>query len=354
VGEQPQIVVVGAGAIGMSLSGWISPNYGNLSLLAIGESLRVIKERGLKSYAKGKREVTVAMPLRAIGSMSEVESPDIVVISVKNYDLDSTSRDLKRQLCDHEPVVVALQNGVSNQQILPKYFARVVYGVVCYNAWRDAPGEVGHERQGYIILGTPANDLQDEMLEIKRIFDLGIRCVITDRLQDAAHCKLVVNLANPLMTLVGAERRPIESYGILAKMALALYKEGIELLQAAGFHEHSLGPVPSWRFLRLGARLPAFLLTPVLRLNAGRLGMNSMAQDVFGGRSNTELEELNGYMLGLARKTGFPTPINETVYDVARERFGPGFRPISETELWTRIKERVRAAKSGQNAIPRH
>jgi 2-dehydropantoate 2-reductase len=344
--EEPRVVVVGAGAIGSSIAGWIAPKYGNLFLLARGETLEVIRNRGLKFYLKGGRSTAVPVPIHAVGSLTEITPPNVIVIAVKNYDLETTSHDLRAQLGNHEPIVVALQNGVLNQQVLPRYFARVVYGVVCYNAWRDGPGEVGHEPRGYVILGTPANDLQAEVQTVTGLFGLGLVCVATDRLQDAAHCKLVINLANALMTLVGFQKRPIRSFNLLIQMTLKLYWEGIQLLQAAGFHEHSLGLAPSWRSIKMGATLPAFVTSALYRLNAKKIGLNSMSQDVFGGRTNTELETLNGYMLDLAKRVGFPTPINQIIYEVARERFGPNFQPISEQELWSMIEQIVRAHKS--------
>jgi hypothetical protein len=45
-----------------------------------------------------------------------------------------------------------------------------------------------------------------------------------------------------------------------------------------------------------------------------------------------------GYMLDLARRMAYPTPINKTIYEVAKERFGPDFQPISEQDLWDIIK----------------
>jgi hypothetical protein len=70
-----------------------------------------------------------------------------------------------------------------------------------------------------------------------------------------------------------------------------------------------------------------------------------MSQDIFGGKTTTELETLNGYMLDLARRVGFPTPINETIYEKAKERFGPNFQPISEQELWNAIKQKIRSVQ---------
>jgi len=280
--------------------------------------------------------------VHAIGALSENALPEVIVITVKSYDLDTVSQELRTQLGHREPIIVGLQNGVENQQVLPKYFGKVIYGVICYNAWRDAPGEVGHESRGYVILGTPANDLKDEVQLVRRIFALGLDCVTTERLQDVVHCKLVINLANALMTLVGFQRRPIKSFNLLAHMTLKLFSEGIQLLQAAGFHEHSLGRIPSWRFIKMGATVPSFMTSALYRLSTKGIGLNSMAQDVFGGRTRTELETLNGYMLDLARRIKFPTPINETVYEVAKERLGPNFQPVSEQELWSMIKQKKR------------
>jgi 2-dehydropantoate 2-reductase len=336
----PSVTVVGAGAIGSTLAGWVAPRYGNLSLLARGESASVIQEKGLKLYLKGQRTTATPIPLRVIRSISEIPPPDILVIAVKNYDLDATARDLRNQLGSLQPIVVGLQNGVDNQRILPKYFSKIIYGVISFNAWRDGPGEVGHDEAGLIVLGTPTNDLKDEMEKAARIFHLGLNCTITDRLQDAAHCKLVVNQANALLTLVGFQRRPIKSMSLLVHITMSLMWEGVQLIKMAGFKEHPLGKIPSWRFIETGAKLPSFLMNGLYRFSTRKLGLNSMSQDVFGGKAVTELESLNGYMLRLSQKVGFPSPINETIYEVAKERFSTSFEPISEIELWNLIKER--------------
>jgi hypothetical protein len=93
------------------------------------------------------------------------------------------------------------------------------------------------------------------------------------------------------------------------------------------------------------------MMSALYRFSTKGIGLNSMAQDVFGGRTSTELETLNGYMLDLARRTGFPTPINETIYEVAKERFGPDFQPISEQELWDMVKQKTRALSITQKTL---
>jgi hypothetical protein len=66
-----------------------------------------------------------------------------------------------------------------------------------------------------------------------------------------------------------------------------------------------------------------------------------MTQDVFSGKTNTELESLSGYMLKLAHRVGVPMPINQAIYEIAKERFCPDFKPIQEIDLWEMINNRI-------------
>ena len=188
--EKPKVLVIGAGAIGLSLAGWIFPYNSNLHLLARGESLSAIKDQGLQLYQIGQKTKSKPLSVKAIESLSQIPPPDIIIITVKNYDLEQIAKMLKNQLASNSPVIATFQNGIENQKILPKYFSKIVYGVVCYNAWREGPGQVAFVKKGYVIIGTPTNELQPELKSVKNILEPGIECSITDCLWDAVHCKL--------------------------------------------------------------------------------------------------------------------------------------------------------------------
>ena len=340
--EKLSFVVVGAGAIGSSATGWIAPKYDRLFLLARGKSAEVIRNQGLRFYPKGEEANAASLPVKVVESLGEVSTPDIIVIAVKNYDLEATASMLRMQLGTRQPIVVALQNGVENQRILPRYFTRVIYGVVCFNAWRDAPGRVGHQKRGYIILGTVRNDFQAEQRQVAAILRLGLDCNLTNRLEDAVHCKLAVNLTNALTALVGSQEQYSRSLGALAHMSSRLIWEGIQVIKANGFKEHELGSIPSWSAIRMSAMLPGFVTSILYRFALREeLGPNSTAQDLSAGKTTTELEYLNGYMLNLAQKAGLSMPINQAVYEIAKERFGPHFQPMAEAELLAAIQKRL-------------
>jgi 2-dehydropantoate 2-reductase len=339
--EKTNVLVVGAGAIGLSITGWIFPHNKNLHLLARGESVNAIRSHGLRLYQIGQEATTAPIPVKVIESLDEVPPPDIIIITVKNYDLDKTAQTLWHQLGNCRPIIASLQNGVENQQILPKYFSKAIYGVVCYNAWRDGVGKVSYVKRGHLIIGTLRSDLRTELQTVEDVFKPGLDCSVTNRLQDAVHCKLAINLINALMALVGFRKRSIESEKILVHMTTRLLEEGIQVLQAAGFKEHYLGSLPSWSDIRIAVDIPESTANPLYDFIVNRVGPTSMTQDVFGGKTTTELESLNGYMLELARRVGVPMPINQAIYEIAKERFCSGFRPIEEIDLWEMINNRT-------------
>lgn len=332
------VLVVGAGAIGLSLAGWTACG-GNVCLLARGESVKELKQHGLRLRQVGEETTTVMLPVAE--SISDIPKPDIIVITVKNYDLEGIAAALRRQLCGYQPIVVSLQNGEENQRILPIYFSKAIFGVVCYNAWREGFGNVAYGKRGYLLIGTPNNSLRAEMEIVQKVFRCGLTCDITDRLQDAVYCKLAINLINGLMALVGFRKRSIESEKILVHMTTRLLYEGIQVLQAAGVREHDLGSMPSWSDILAAVNIPESPSNPLYNFIINRIGPTSMTQDIFAGKTTTELDSLNGHMLEIARRVGVPMPINQAIYEIAKEKFRPGFEPLEEVDLWEMINNRV-------------
>jgi 2-dehydropantoate 2-reductase len=338
--NNPIVVVVGAGAIGLSLTGWIYPHNKNLFLLARGNSVSEIRSHGIQ-LRQTKQKKATSIPVNVIESLKEIPSPDIIIITVKNYDLEQASQTLRRQLGKQQPVIASLQNGVENQRVIPKYFSKPTFGVICYNSWRESASEVSYVKPGHVVIGVLKSELQSELQNVANVLNPGLTCFVTDRLQDAVHCKLAINLINAEMALVGFRKRSIESEKILVHITTRLLEEGINVLQAAGFKEHYLGVLPSWNEIRTAVNNPESAANPLHDFIINRVGPTSMTQDVFCGKANTELESLNGYMLALAHRSGVSMPINQAIYEIAKERFSPGFRPIEEIELWEMINEKI-------------
>ena len=338
------IVIYGAGSVGSSVGGWLAPHCPNLSLLARGDHGAAMRKKGLIVSLKGEKARPGHLPVSVIGNLSERPSAEIVVVTVKNYSLESAAKDIRKKI-KGEPLVVALQNGLENQKILPRYFKRVIYGVICYNSWRKEPGIVGASRKGPILLGTPDNDpaLVGDLREIREIFSLGLDARITRDLKNAVVTKMILNLSNAVLTLVGHGRREIGSFRALKHIMIGSMLEGFDIARRAGFAEVPIPGAPSRGLLRFSAALPELFSDIIFKGNLSSVDLNSMGQDILQfGRDRTELESLTGYFIGLADQFKVAAPINRTIYEISKKRFAQRpFVPMDETELWGEIARRL-------------
>jgi 2-dehydropantoate 2-reductase len=342
-GKDLKIAFFGTGAIGASVGGWVAPFHDKTYFLDQGKILDSLKSSGITLYqGDKKKETTAHVPVKVIEDLSELKSMDVVVVGVKNFSLESVARLIKANTRE-DVIIVSMANGIDNQTILPKYFSKVIYCIVSYNAWMDHPVTVGYQKRGPLVLGTPDNSLQTEMNTIAELFSQGVETVVTNHLQDAVHSKIVVNLTNPVTTLVGHGFREISDFDIFQKILSNTLYEGVRIVKAAGFKECKLGGMPPWILLQASALLPRSLTRPMFRKNVTKMVMSSMSQDIIQrGGTDSELDSLAGYILKLARQNRIKAPYNQTIYELGKELFGkPGFSPMDVRDVWAKVQQKL-------------
>jgi len=341
-GKNLKIVFLGAGAIGGSVGGWIAPHYDNLYFLDQGATAAALKEKGITLYHESDKDAKTKVKVKVLDGLDQAKDADVIVLAVKNFSLDKVAKLVHEKLGDR-PVIVSMANGVENQRVLPRYFSRVIYCVISYNAWLDAPGVIGYQKKGPLIFGTLKNELQDEMKAIAEVFNRGVETIIVPHIQDAAHCKMVVNLANSATTLMGHKFREISDMALYQKILTNLLLEGVNIIKAAGFRECKLGGMPSWRTIWVGVHMPRFISGPIFRKNVKKMNISSMAQDVLVRKSTeTELDTINGCLVELAARHKVPAPFNKTIYEICKAEFAkPGFQPWDVKDVWQKIERAI-------------
>lgn len=335
-----RIAVYGTGAIGATVGGWLTASGSDVTLVARSAAASLLVRDGLTLYPADQQETAVPRPVRVVDDVAAIADADVIVMAVKNFDLAAAAVDLRLKV-QGEPVVVGLQNGLDNQSILPRHFHKVVYGVVCYNAWRDAPNVFGFQSRGPVLLGVTDPRLVPERDAIVREFSRAFTCRAVAAIVDAVKCKMLLNLANSITMLAGLGVRPIEDVAALKRCTAHVLYEGKQLLRLAGVREVPLAQAPPWRVITATVRLPGFITTPLFRRNLRKVHMSSMAQDVYlAHRGPTELESLNGYFIRLADTLGCAAPYNRALYRITQDWLAhPEPRPIHEAALWTRLND---------------
>ncbi len=342
-GNDLKMAFFGTGAVGASVGGWVAPFHRETYFIDQGKIADALKTGGITLYQGDKKDKTMTtVPVKVMEDLSGLKFMDVIVIGVKNYSLEAIARLIKAN-AKEDVIIVSMANGIDNQQILPKYFSRVIYCIVSYNAWMDQPVTVGYQKKGPLVLGTPDNSLRTEVNTIADIFNQGVETVITGHLQDAVHSKIVVNLTNSLTTLVGHGFKEISDLDTFQRLLTNTLYEGVRIVKAAGYKECKLGGMPPWSLLTAGAMLPRPLTRPLFKKNVAKMVMSSMSQDIIQrGGTSSELDSLTGYILKLARQNKVHAPYNETIYELGKERFNkPGFIAMDVKEVWAEVQKKL-------------
>ena len=336
-----KIAIIGAGAIGGCLGGWLSEVHDEVYLIDQGEVAASLKKKGLTLYPQGGESRKKNIPVKVADRLSEVENPDVIVLAVKNYSLEAVAKSVAAEM-KGDPVILGLQNGVFNQTLLPKYFKKVIFGVIEFNAWMDEPGVIGYQNKGPFVLGCISEGLQKELSALQSYMNAAVETVSTNRIRDAAYCKMVINLTNSYTTLVGFKYREIGSLPLFKKVLSNSLYEGIKVLKAMGIKEYKAGDMPTWAKIKASATLPDFITMGIFRKSLAKMVLSSMAQDILQRKSGiSELDSLLGEFIRLAGQYNVPTPYNGAVYRLCKEEFAkPDFKPLTEEQVWQAVMSR--------------
>lgn len=334
-----KIIIVGAGgAIGSCLAGWLSEVSSDIYLLDKPEVSATLKAKGVTFYKENEDKKTVKV--NVIDSLSDIANPDVIIVVVKNYSLSAVAEMIKKDV-KKSPLILAMQNGIENQKILPKYFDKVVYGIIEYNAWLDEVGVVGYQNRGPFVIGTPDNSLQEEMTSIAALFNKSVETIITDRIKDAAYCKMVINLTNSFTTLVGMGYRELTNLRAFKDVLTNSMYEGVKILKKMGVKEFKAHTMPNWLSITAGAKLPNLITDGIFKKNLKKMVLSSMAQDIIQRKAGaSELDSLIGEFINLADKYNVDIPYNRTVYRLCKDRFYQDvFVPMTEEEVLAEVNK---------------
>ncbi len=319
--KQRKIVVAGAGSIGCYVGGVLARGGRDVTLLLRPGTAEELTKHGLSLTDYDGLDVNLAPDRFAMNvDPACLASADIVLVTVKS----GATAEMAGLIAQHAPetaVVVSLQNGMENAQVLrdalPKHDVRA--GMVPFNVVWVGGGLFHRGTSGDIVIehgeGHVARQLTVPNLSVQESND--IRAVQWG--------KLVINLNNALNALSGVPLRAQISDGGWRQVMAAQMQEALALLKQAEIPvKNPVAAVPMTMVPHI-LRLPtwAFRLVARTMLSIDPNARSSMWEDL-ERRRPTEISELQGKIVQIARQTGTQVPINSKVAALIREVEGAG------------------------------
>ena len=333
---------MGAGCIGAWVGARLAGAGARVTLVGRARLRDSIEQGGL--FAKTLQGDT-ANPQQIAVSLTPhaIHSSQLVIVSVKGGDTEKAARSMAPHL-HRDAVLVSLQNGLNNpdrlRSVLPTH--EVVAGMVPFNViWeRRPPADGVHLRQatsGDIILGSRPDGALRPVTQLAALLaQSGLGVHMHHDMRAVQWAKLVLNLNNAIHALSGLSLRDeLQDRGYRRVLTEAM-NEAWRALDAAGVRPAAVGRMrprlAPW-ILPLPDALFKILAAPMIRIDPA--ASSSMANDLDRQRA-TEVDDINGEVVKLARAVGLTAPVNSRLVQLIQqaEARGQGRPALSAADLW--------------------
>ncbi len=338
--ERLSVGVLGAGSIGCYVGGKLLA-AGAADVLfvgrpAIGEELArhglSVQDFDLPAVRIPPEQLLFTTELTALARCHAV------LVCVKSAATAAVAAELASVL-DADTVLVSLQNGVRNPEVLLRHLAprEVLPAIVGFNVVSRGEGRFHRAMSGPLVLERSITRRGEAILEVLRQTKLELETP-TDIAPDQ-WTKLLVNLNNAVSALSGAPTRELLLSPRYRRIIAAIVAEALNVLRVAGVHPAKLRGVPI-QLMPFILRLPTPLVRVVTRaqMRIDPEARSSMWEDLSRGKA-TEVDFLNGEIVRLAEQVGAPAPINRRVVELVRraEERGDGPPNLPAETLWEEL-----------------
>ncbi len=328
-----RVLYVGSGAVNLCLAGWMHSGTTSTSFLVRTEDNELIKAQAFQCSLPGDKNFRV-YTCKAFASLENVPAPELVVIGVKNYSLDAVLDTIEKAYGKDIPIMSVL-NGVSHVTELKNRFPNAMFATIAFNAYRTS--QIAAVAVGGTVGLSSFDESNPTMVQVHKVLKRKISVSLVKNPYDAAHCKLIVNLGNALLTLVAFHDNRNREVEEMYQLSMAILWEGVQVLRKSAVKEARISGMLPWLMIWLGKTLPSKWMVPIFMKKMQASSINSMAQDLNAGSTETELEEINGYFLEMAEKAGVAVHYNRALYHIFKEWLASGDQPLTPSVLLEKV-----------------
>ncbi len=290
-----QIMVVGAGAVGGYFGAHLARKHSNVSFLLRPKTQQAVAINGLTIRSAIGENFTVRPP--SASHPQDLPQSDLIILGVKAYDLDEVMDQLE-PILRPDTTILTLQNGVTIEDRLKMRFGRerVVGGVAFIYSKIAEPGVIEHFKKGMVTIGELMGLETPRLRQIQEFFkEAGIPCFLTDDIRKAKWEKMCWNCVfNPLTVVLNDH------------VAKALDEPALQPVITTIVQEVAAIAMATQR-VPLDGDMPE----KVVRWSQELRDIHTSMYDDWKAGRQTEIDELNGYVVKEGKELGVPTPMNE-------------------------------------------
>lgn len=334
--SRPHISIFGAGSIGCYVGGRLLKAGAHVSFVGRERLAKDIAENGLRltDYSGADLQLGAADVDYRVDPAIAAEA-DLILVTVKSGATAEAAAALAG-LAKPGAVVVSFQNGIGNaetlQAALPGHI--VLAGMVPFNVILRGPGHFHQGTEGELdiqrnaVLAPFVESFAKAGLPLHQHADLA----------PVQWAKLLLNLNNAINALSGLPLKAELSQRDFRRCLALAQREALALLDAATIRPAKLTPLPPhWVPFVLGLPDALFRIIAARMLAIDPLARSSMLDDLDAGRP-TEVDWLNGEIVGLAAKLGRPAPVNARLVELVHAAEQGGRRNWPGDDLLQRLQ----------------
>ncbi len=314
-------IVGGGGAIGGYLAVMLAKAGNEVTVVARGKTLDIIKRDGLTLIPEGGDRALVAK-VKAVEKITDAGIPDVIMLAVKAHQVEPIVEDLAK-IMGPDTVLIPMQNGIPWW-----YFQRLnggyeehaietvdgggftmkrinpanILGCVVYPAtFTQSPGVIQHVEGNRFPIGELDGSISERAKNISQVMtDAGFKSPILDDIRAEIWLKLWGNMTfNPISALTHEHLEGICQYPLTKDLARNMMAEAQTIAEKLGV---------------------VFRVDIERRIaGAEKVGKHktSMLQDLEAGH-NLEIDALLGSVIELGEITKTPTPCLSTVFALTK------------------------------------
>jgi 2-dehydropantoate 2-reductase len=311
-----KIAVIGAGAIGSVVAGYLTKAGEDVVLVGRKDQVDAINANGLSIKGVRGQEIIQVKALTRLDC-----NYDLTIFTVKTQDIEDAYQHNAEFL--EQGLVMTSQNGVQSDNILSGHYDRdkVISSIVMFGATYIKPGQVTLNFEGDWIVGKPFSPNDPTVQQIADILRQAFKVSVTDEIIGMKWLKLFVNFNNCIPALTGKSMQETFADMDMCRLSILLLKEGVDIVQKAKVNIVSLPGFPKERTLGMASMSvdqAAGIINKVLTTLSKEPLYGSILQSIMRGKTS-EIDFINGEVVQLASHLRIEAPLNERVVDLVHQ-----------------------------------